>query len=207
MAVDENLISRRDALRRAAAILGVGALSPAISSAVMAAAGGTSDGKPKFLSERQLETVATLAEIVIPTTDTPGARTAGVHLYIDTMLADYLSEAHRREFIEGLALVDGQARKAGFDSFLEADEPARMALVADMDRRVENPASVTSQRWVKGELVKNTPQRFFYSFKEMTIVGYYTSKIGASIELAYDPVPGQYSGCVPYESIGRAWST
>ena len=42
--------------------------------------------------------------------------------------------------------------------------------------------------------------------KELTLVGYYTSEAGATEELTYEPVPGVWEGCVPYEDIGSAWS-
>ena len=38
-------------------------------------------------------------------------------------------------------------------------------------------------------------------------IGYFTSKPGATITLRYDPVPGDFKGCVPMKEIGRAWAT
>jgi hypothetical protein len=53
------------------------------------------------------------------------------------------------------------------------------------------------------------PQRqpFFHTMKELTLLGYYTSQIGATQELKYAPVPGRFDGCVPFATVGRAWST
>ena len=50
-------------------------------------------------------------------------------------------------------------------------------------------------------------QPFFRTMKELTLLGYYTSQIGATQELKYAQVPGRFDGCVPFSSIGRAWST
>ena len=47
---------------------------------------------------------------------------------------------------------------------------------------------------------------FFPWLKELTLVGYYTSEIGASQELRYVHVAGRYDGDVPYRQIGRAYS-
>jgi hypothetical protein len=47
---------------------------------------------------------------------------------------------------------------------------------------------------------------FFRTFKELTLVGYYTSEIGATRELHHAPVPGRYDGCVPLAQVGRTWA-
>jgi hypothetical protein len=42
----------------------------------------------RTLTAAQLELVATIAEHILPTTDTPGARVAGVHRFIHRMMAE-----------------------------------------------------------------------------------------------------------------------
>ena len=51
-----------------------------------------------------------------------------------------------------------------------------------------------------------SPGPFFPWLKELTVVGYYTSEIGATQELRYVHVAGQYDGDVPYRKVGRAYS-
>jgi hypothetical protein len=46
---------------------------------------------------------------------------------------------------------------------------------------------------------------FFRRFKELTLLGYYTSEIGAAKELHVNPM-GVYRGDLPYRTIGRSWS-
>ena len=48
---------------------------------------------------------------------------------------------------------------------------------------------------------------FFATLKELATVGYFTSEPGATKAVRYDPVPGDYRGCVPLSEIGRAWAT
>ncbi|HRN58498.1 MAG TPA: gluconate 2-dehydrogenase subunit 3 family protein [Agriterribacter sp.] len=43
--------------------------------------------------------------------------------------------------------------------------------------------------------------------KELTLLGYFTSEIGATQALRYIAVPGKYEGCVPYTKGDRAWAT
>ena len=48
---------------------------------------------------------------------------------------------------------------------------------------------------------------FFKEFKALIIFSYYSSEEGASIELKYDRIPGEYAECIPLDSVGRSWST
>src|SRR5919107_708127 len=60
---------------------------------------------PKVFDPRQNELVITLTELIIPQTDTPGAKAAKVNEYIDTVLADAKPE-DREKFLQGLAWID-----------------------------------------------------------------------------------------------------
>src|SRR5881409_1533980 len=59
-------------------------------------------GPFQILDPHQSETVATIAEMIIPTTDTPGARAAGVHRFIDLLLAESFPDDERASFLAGL---------------------------------------------------------------------------------------------------------
>src|SRR5256885_15064146 len=62
----------------------------------------------RALDPHQNETVATIAELIIPKTDTPGAREAGVPAFIDVMLADWGDDDQRQMFMAGPAEVGGR---------------------------------------------------------------------------------------------------
>src|SRR6059036_927654 len=55
-------------------------------------------GTLRALNPHQNETAATIAELIIPKTDTPGAREAGVPGFIDVMLADWAGDDQRQMF-------------------------------------------------------------------------------------------------------------
>src|SRR5467141_4865851 len=67
-------------------------------------------GMLRTLTPQQNETVATIAELIIPKTDTPGAREAGVPAFIDVMVADWGDDDQRKMFAAGLANVDERSR-------------------------------------------------------------------------------------------------
>jgi len=62
--------------------------------------------KPLFLDEHQNETLIILSDLIIPATDTPGAKEALVNRYIDLVLAAESSEA-QRSFLNSLGYLDG----------------------------------------------------------------------------------------------------
>src|SRR2546430_12782121 len=111
----QRTIDRREALRRAALLLR-GALSPSTVAGVLAGceARRTPDGAwvPRALSSERLDLVATIAEHILPQTDTPAAPAVGVHRFIDAMLADSFPDEERRHFLAGLSDVDARAQRS-----------------------------------------------------------------------------------------------
>ncbi|MBI2073726.1 MAG: gluconate 2-dehydrogenase subunit 3 family protein [Gemmatimonadetes bacterium] len=181
-------MDRREALRRASLLLG-GAVSAPTLAALLAAcdAGGVPGDTAalRVLTPEQAELLATIAEHILPETDTPGARAAGVHRFIDTMLALGYPERERQGFLAGLAEVDALAERTCGQSFLACGAREQRAMLERLDGDADP---------------------FFRTTKELTIVGYYTSEIGATRELRHLPVPGRYEGCVPLAQIGRTWA-
>ena len=193
----QHVIDRREALRRAALLLG-GALSTPTVAGVLAGceARPTPDGawKPRALTPDQADLVATIADHILPETDTPGARAVAVHRFIDAMLAESYGPEDRERFLAGLADVDARARRTCGRAFLQCATTDQRALLEQLDR----DAFATTAG------PDNAP--FFRTMKELTLVGYYTSEIGATRELRHAPVPGRFDGCVPLAEIGRAWA-
>ena len=189
-------ISRRQALEQVAILLG-GAISAPTVAGVLSkptrrAWAASPAWAPRTLSPAQLELVATVAEHIIPQTDTPGARAAGVHRFVDTLLSDHYPATERDRFLAGLADVDARAQSAHSQPFPRCSPEQRIGLLKEMDAR-----AYASGRGEDGW--------FFRRLKELTIVGYYTSEFGAMQELHVSPF-GAYRGDIPYASVGRAWS-
>jgi hypothetical protein len=153
--------------------------------------------KPVFLTPEQGEVVAEIAEIFIPRTDTPGAKEVGVPAFIDTMLKDAYTSADHARYIAGLNELEAQAQGEHQRRFMDLDAAARLALV----RSVHDEAT-------KAELALTTPpsqlkRPFVLMTKELTLLGFFTSQVGATQVLQYDPVPGAYHGCVPLAQAGN----
>src|SRR2546422_11588875 len=87
----------------------------------------------QVLDPHQAETVATIAEMIIPETDTPGARAAHVPEFIDLMLAEWFADDDRARFLAGLADVDERSRDLFGADFLTTSEPQRAAILSGLD--------------------------------------------------------------------------
>jgi len=146
-------------------------------------------GTLRALNAHQNETVATIAELIIPKTDTPGAREAGVPAFIDVMLADWADDDHRQLFTAGLANVDERARGLFGKDFVGCSEVQQTQILTDLD------AELARLRDTKSDTSKN----FFHDMKGLTLMGYYTSEVGATMEQHYRVVPGRYEPCYPLD--------
>jgi len=189
-------MDRREALRRVALMLSGTISAPALAGLLAGCekstrAPGTA-WVPRAVSPEQGEMIAVIADLIIPTTDTPGARALGVHEFIDTMLAEYYDADDRARFAEGLTTLDTHARATCGDGFIHCAPGRQIELIA----RLDHDAFATPQ--------PATP--FFRTMKELTLLGYYTSGAGATRELRYVAVPGRFEGCVPFTTIGRTWA-
>lgn len=145
-----------------------------------------------MLTPLQGETVAVVAEHIIPETDTPGARAVGVHEFIDTMLAEYYGEGERLQFAAGLADLDRRSHAMHDVDFLAASADQQRVLLVALDSESHRAPAGPS---------------FFRMMKELTVLGYYTSEAGATQELRYEQTPGRFDGCIPFADVGRTWAT
>lgn len=85
---------------------------------------GGSEWHAQVFDDHQLETVALLVDLIIPKTDTPGAREALVHQHLDHVLSES-PEPVRANFLEGLWWLDGyclQSSAKPFKNLSPADQ-------------------------------------------------------------------------------------
>ncbi|HWC75481.1 MAG TPA: gluconate 2-dehydrogenase subunit 3 family protein [Gemmatimonadales bacterium] len=146
-------------------------------------------GTLRALTPEQNETVATIAELIIPKTDTPGARDAGVPAFIDVMVAEWGDDDQRKMFTSGLANVDERSRASYGKDFVACTAQQQAEVLQDLDYELARLRDTKS----------DTSKNFFQAMKWLTLTGYYTSEIGATSELHYRVVPGRYEPCYPLE--------
>jgi hypothetical protein len=146
------------------------------------------------LNPHQNATVSTISELIIPQTETPGAKAARVNEFIDLILAEWYDDDERSSFLAGLADVDTRSQNLFGKDFVSASQEQQTQILTDLDKEVV-PAQTTSRR------LQENPEKeeFFASMKRLTLVGYYTSQIGFEQELRQQIIPPGHAGCVPLE--------
>lgn len=174
--------SRRDALKKLAwgtgamtslPILGRGAphagRAPVSSTATPEA---DPDWKPSFFDAHQNETVIALTDLIIPETDTPGAKAALANRFIDLWLADE-DETTQRKAVEALAWFDGRSLSLHGKPFVSLSVAEQTALLAPLaDPKNTDPAD-------------GPGVQAFQDIKDFTLFAYYTSQVGMEQELHY----------------------
>lgn len=190
-------MNRREVLQRAGLVLGYAVSAPVLAG-IMNGCKPTPEltYKPVFFTEDQARMVSEIAEIIIPKTDTPGAKDVGVPGFIDQMLKECYKKEDQDRFMSGLKAFDDDAIASLGDSFMDLDTTRQQEHVKKI-----HDAAIDAAK--KGE--KEKP--FILMTKELTVVGFFTSEQGATQVLHYDPVPGAYHGCIPLSEIGKTWAT
>jgi hypothetical protein len=191
-------MQRRDALK----FLATGAVATAAAPELFAffqQAHPASGYAMRTLNPHQNATVVLMSEMIIPETDTPGAKGARVNEFIDVILTEWAHEDERKNFLDGLADVDKKSNELFAKDFSDALPAQQLSLLRAMDEAAAFESS-THPRPDRDELEDRDKQlegSFFSVFKRLTLHGYYTSEIGFTQELQLQIIPGAQHGCVP----------
>src|SRR5262245_22382594 len=129
---------------------------------------------PELVSTTQGTVLAEVVETIVPTTSTPGARDARVHVFVDSALKRCATVEQQR-----VALAALDSLGAGFAALPSAERESRL---------------------------KSIDASAFALLRELTLLGYFTSEVGATQALAYLAVPGEYRGCLDLKPRQKAWA-
>jgi gluconate 2-dehydrogenase gamma chain len=147
--------------------------------------------KPLFLDEHQNATLIILSDLIIPATDTPGAKEALVNRYIDLVLAAETSE-NRRAFLNSLSYLDGESMrryKSAFRYLSREDQDDLLHAIAYPDAGSQWTGAASSSEAGAGHM-------HFEQLKQRIGIAFYNSEIGTR-ELGWDGnyTHGVFQGC------------
>lgn len=199
-------MQRRDWLKTTVLGTGAAAASPLVTQIAPAAAaevGADQQWTSLLFDEHQNQTVVALTELIIPETDTPGAKAAKVSEYIDLMLHD-VDPDKGHEFLKGLGWLDGHAIRLHDAPFVALDSADQNAILESLD--AAGGSGPADQASIFETVVRAEPTtaadsdsadlavgaEFFKRLKRLTIEGYYTSRIGIA-ELNKNGVPSTFA--------------
>lgn len=193
-------MNRREAIKAMTVMLGA-SLSPSVLRAFEASSSPIAHGQ---FSSQQAQAIAAMSERIIPTTDTPGAITAGVPAFIEEIVFSWYTETERKVFLHGLAQLESLSRQQLGKSFVDLQDALQDVVLQQME--IQGGGSPLIPDLDLMPKLGEDKKAFFPKLKELVVVGYYTSEIGATQELRYVPMPMAYKGDVPLSDQDRNWA-
>jgi len=196
--MDKLMMQRRDAIKSLLAISAASALAACTGKAENGEAKPAASASLKYASEGnflnadEMAMVAALAQTIIPKTETAGAVEAGVPAAIQGLASEWGDDNFRKYTRNGLAALDKHFKSVGGQAFADQSEKQRESLLSKYDANVFG-GKVTDE--------------FYKNFKSTVATAYYMSEPGATEELAYEAVPGEWKGCVPLADYPKTWAT
>ncbi|MEO0331341.1 MAG: gluconate 2-dehydrogenase subunit 3 family protein [Bacteroidota bacterium] len=196
-------MNRRSALRRTGLMAGATALTPSLLTLLNACQSEAHlDWQPQFFSDEEARCISSLIDTILPRTDTPGALDVQVDRFIDQVIAQTYNSEAQQHIRSEIAQFNEKCKQLVGSTFADAskEERTRVLQAAEAEAGTFNGA-------VWGTTVgEQKPVGFYRSIKAMALGAYLSSeKIGKSV-LSYDPVPGDYKGCIPVSEVGNRWS-
>ena len=179
-------MERRDILKASALFLGyavTGGTALAVLNGCKADTSAT--WNPDTFTTDQSDLLAELAERIIPTTDTPGAKDALVHRYIDEAVKSNYSEEEKTSFMEGLQRIESMSDEKYGKSFVKISDEEKDTILQEL---------ADESKTAEGSHI-------FTTLKNLIVTGYFTSEVGAKQALIFDPVPGPYKGCIDFSEV------
>jgi len=155
------------------------------------AAANTDNYKPVLFSDTQFISLEKLVDTILPKTDSPSASEVGVHRMIDAMTECY-DQKEKAKYKNGFeALLSHLKEKAGNIQFSSLPEEERIKILKQLDTQDDD----------------NLAKIGYLQLKQQTIAYYLNTEEIATNYLNYDPVPGDYIGCINLSEVnGKAWA-
>lgn len=198
----KNLLTRREAIRRVSVLLGGTALVG--QAAMLAGCDDTTEaradaghGGDALFTDADIERLGEIADTILPETDTPGAKEAGVGPFIALMVTDTYYPEDQKVFLDGLETLERECRDQHGTGFMAANAEQRLALLQRLDQEQ------LDYMWKKPQ---EAPTHYFRMLKELSLLGYFTSEIGYTKAMRYVETPGRWDPCAPLEPGDTIWA-
>ena len=151
------------------------------------------EGKPSIklknfdINTDQENLLAEISDIIIPKTDTPGAKELGVHLFVLKMLDDCYEKNKQQLFLEGLEQLENSVRHQYGQSFIRCTEAQKQEVLLNIEEKKDFP---------------ETTFEFYQIMKQRTIQGYLNSKYVMTNLQVYEMIPSKkYNGYFPVTNL------
>lgn len=160
---------------------------------------GNGDQRELLYSYKEL--IAELAETIIPASDTPGAKDAQVEDFIIKVLLEFEDIQTQNKFLLGLRDLQDYSKMNYGKIFQECSSSEKFNILKYYENKgFSSPILKRISETLFGE-------SFFYRLKILSVIGFCTSKIGATEALVYDFLPINYQACIKLKKGQKSWAT
>jgi hypothetical protein len=139
-----------------------------------------------------------VGDTILPPTKSPGAKAAQIGQFMTVMVNDCYTKEQQKVFHEGIGKLDEACKASINKSFLDASPEERTEFLKKLDAEAKD---------YQNNKKDGEQDHYFTMIKQLTLLGYFTSKPGATEALRYVAVPGKYDGNYSYKKGDRAWAT
>ena len=157
----------------------------------------SNDNNGLNFSDKEVALLDEIADTILPSTKTPGAKAAKVGRFITVMINDCYEEKDQKIFRNGMKKIQELSEKEYNNNFTDIKPEQRHALLVKLDNE---------QKEVVKTLKADQPKPYFRLMKELTLLGYFTSEIGCTQARRYVQTPGRFDACIPYKKGDKAWA-
>lgn len=209
-------MNRRQAIQHVAMLLGGSVIGSSLF--LEGCTRSASTEVANLFAANTVERLGDLAEAILPATNTPGAKLAGVGSFIPVYVRDCYTEPQQQAFIDGFAKLDEKSKEFQGKPFEELSAEQRTLVAHALEKEAkaynEKQNEETKEYREKNELKQNQlyhelelpPPHWFTLFKQITMTGFFNSEMGCTQALRYVKIPGKYDGDLPYKKGDRAYT-
>lgn len=198
-------MNRRDALKRTAMITGYALSAPVMASILQGCQAEPTlpDWQPEFLTKEQGQVVMAVTDLILPKTETPSGTEVGVPSFVDQSIKLIMTAEDQKIMTDGLDSLDAFAKDKYGKAFISLTKEEQYEVLNRMDEEAKLLAESIEQMPADQE---KPDGHYFLNLKGLIIGGYFSSEEVATHVLNYDPIPGEYRGCIPYSEVGATWA-
>lgn len=163
-----------------------------------------------------------IGETIIPATDVPGAKAAQIGEFMKVMITDCYTQAEQDAFMKGINALEEACKKVNGKSYMECTAQQRHDFLVSLEKEAKefnkkrdetnrpkkeaNDKANETLPWKDQKEYVWDPPHYYTMMKQLTLHGYFSSKIGMTQALRHLPVPGKYDGAYPYKKGDKAFA-
>ena len=183
-------MDRREALALTSTFLGV----TLVGSQVFLGACSAPQKESPLLTGQDILLLNVLCDGILPDSESsPGAGKAEVGRFVKAIVSDCYSQEEETLFVEGLRGLERELEAAYGMPFTNLEASERLTVLTRYDAEAR-------------DFEAEGKPHFYTMLLQLTLWGYFISEPGATRALRYNPTPGRYEGCVPYNEGDKAWA-